>query len=143
MRRVLTRLPRPIVAILVALSIVGVLQAGPALAPAGSPLAPQTASAQTYLDIYNSINSVGPIEVYSAIHPGGVTITPGNHNTFYNGDSSVVVDPDPELGPDVGSTWWGLQGEGLTHCVQGEPEINPPDNTSGKYIKYNTDKSGC
>jgi hypothetical protein len=101
------------------------------------------AAAQSHLEIRNSINSRGPIEVFSSLHPNGVIIIVGNGNTFANVDGSVRVDPDPELGGDVDSTHWGLEGQGLGNCISGEGLINPPNETGGRYIKYNTDASGC
>jgi hypothetical protein len=43
------------------------------------------------------------------------------------------------LGADVGRTYWGLEGQGLDHCVPGELRINPPNDTGGKHLKINTD----
>ena len=51
------RLPRPIIALLAAFGLVAALQMGPLLAPAGSPLAPPSASAAVSTKICNSSDS--------------------------------------------------------------------------------------
>jgi len=128
---------RPLLVALATLGLIGALQASIALAP-------PTASATPLIEIRNSANSVGPIRVFSDLHPGGVTIIAGAGNTFSdNGD--VRVDPDPELGPDVDSSWTGIEGQGLNTCRPGEALIDPtsPAVLNGRYWKINTDKSGC
>jgi hypothetical protein len=99
------------------------------------------ADAATLLKICNSSASRGPIEVFSDLHPTGVIVIPDRCNSFSdNGD--VRIDPDPELGGDVDSTWWGFIGEGYDYCDPGEGLINPPS-VAPNGLRYNTDASGC
>jgi len=96
-----------------------------------------------YLEICNSINSRGPIyiiDIYNAT--SNKTLIVGSCSLRYNGDNRLRIDPDPELGGDVDSTWWGYEGQGYKYCINGEGRIDPPNYYLG-YIKYNTDASDC
>jgi len=99
------------------------------------------AHSATLLKICNSVNSRGPIEVFSDLHPTGVRISVDRCNTFSdNGD--VRIDPEPSGTLDVDSTWWGFIGEGYDYCDPGEGLINPPS-VAPNGLRYNTDASGC
>lgn len=114
--------------------------------PAETAVADHADGDDTYIKVCVSINSQGPMEVFSGLHPTGVIIIGDRCNTFYNGDGSVRVDPDPELGGDVGSTWWGFIGHGYDYCssgTNGEAWINPPDSAGLDGVRYNSDASGC
>jgi hypothetical protein len=126
-------------------AIRGILKRTLAIAAVSAlPLAGLTgpAHAADNLKICNSINSRGPIKVYSSNWPGGRTVIRDECNTFNDDDGSVRIDPDPELGGDVDSTWWGFIGEGYDYCDPGEGQINPPSYAPNG-LRYNTDASGC
>jgi len=102
------------------------------------------AQAQDYLEICNSVNSVGTVKITSTWH-GGFPLTRGSCNTFRNSDGSVRVDPDVEAYgyADVDSYQKGIEGRGYYECVNGEGEVNPPNDTDGLYWKINTNRGFC
>jgi hypothetical protein len=104
----------------------------------------QPAQAQSSLELCNSVNSVGTMLVFSDNWPGGNILVVGNCKT-YGAVSSIRVDPDPEFGgmPDVDSTLVGKEGVGYYRCDPGEGLIDPPNDTNGLYIKFNSNRGSC
>jgi hypothetical protein len=102
------------------------------------------AQAQSSLELCNSVNSVGTMLVFSDNWPGGNILVVGNCKT-YGAVSSIRVDPDPEFGsmPDVDSTLVGKEGVGYYRCDPGEGLIDPPNDTGGLYIKFNSNRGSC
>lgn len=128
------RLMRIALALVVALGF-STIMAAPALAntPSG------------YLYICNSTSSRGPVTVHPDVG-GQVTIVTGACKQVNNAYGHTLVDPDPELGGDVDSTWWGFIGHGYDHCDPGEGWIDFPNTDpdgGGSEIRMNTDASGC
>lgn len=102
------------------------------------------ANSYPYLQICNSSNSVGPIKIIDTINSTNGSYLVGDRcGLYYNADNRIRIDPDPELGADVDSTWWDYEWQtGYTHCDPGEGLIDPPNYYTDD-IYYNTDKSGC
>jgi hypothetical protein len=97
--------------------------------------------------ICNSSNSVAWIKVWRIGGGSGFPsyIAPdGTCGTFAQTDNELRVDVDPEWGPsDVDSYRIGQEGEGYGPCHSGENDSSDPPNISPRYVKYNTDVSGC
>lgn len=105
----------------------------------------QAATPNGYLYICNSTASQGPVTAHPDVG-GQQTIITGACKQINNAYGHALVDPDPELGPDVGSTWWGFIGHGYDYCDPGEGWIDFPNfdpDGGGSEIRMNTDASGC
>jgi len=119
---------------------------GLGLALSGIMAAPALANTPSgYLYICNSSASQGPVTVHPDVG-GQRTIITNTCAQVNNAYGHTLVDPDPELGPDVGSTWWGFIGHGYDYCDPGEGYIDFPNvdpEGGGAEIRMNTDASGC
>lgn len=139
--------------LLAVLGLVAAFQAGPALVPPDGQIGQitiaqlaqaKTSSGRQYF--CNSSNSRGPITVHPDVG-GQRTIITSYCADVDNSYGHTLVDPDPELGADVGSSWWGYIGHGYDYCDPGEgwidfPNANPYGG-GGPDIRINTDASGC
>lgn len=106
---------------------------------------PAQAAEEPSLEIKNSINSVTMIRVYNTSGSISWVLYPGQGHTFA-GQSSLRVDVDPDAfgEPDVDSYYIGQEGEGYGPCHDGENSASDPPNIGpNRYVKYNSNKSGC
>lgn len=97
MTSLLRRLPRPVIALLVALGLVAALQLAPSLVPADSPFAPPTASAVTDTKICNSSDSTDLHDIFAWIINGGpgYFVPHGQCGPWFGNGDNVRVDTCP------------------------------------------------
>jgi hypothetical protein len=148
---ILKRLPRPLAAIFAAFALILGLQVAPAVAPAGSIIAPPTASASSYLTICLSTASTPSGHPITIFHEGDYDLT---HKYLNRGDCDDIYNADGLARvaiPWYDRYWIGVENEGYGSCHNGPQSwngnpSNPPNaNTTNQYVKYKTgdDNSPC